>query len=94
MNTPVLARALRAEVSDLLSVPTTQGIAIFGSVARADYGPASDIELMVIDSAIEGRMTRSSIRDGVHIHKHLASRVDLERRREERWRVRPPFAVP
>ncbi|MHB8928463.1 MAG: nucleotidyltransferase domain-containing protein [Bacillota bacterium] len=89
---PPLATALRDEVSDLLDVPTTLGIAVFGSVARGDYGPASDIELQVIDSAVDGHETRSFLRGGVFIHEHLAARVDIEQRRLERFRVRPPFA--
>ncbi len=87
-----LRRALEEEVAEIVAHPSTLGLAIFGSIARGDCRPNSDIEMLVISSGAERHEVSSSQRHGVSIHRHVKKTVDLQARRQIDWRLKPPFA--
>lgn len=87
-----IEKALRDEVNDLVTCPSTVGIAVFGSVASGDCQEGSDIEIQVTDSSTPERKTTLTTRHGVLIHKHTQAAIDFTERAEVVWRIRPPFA--
>ncbi len=91
VSVETIDRALCEEVEHLLTIPSTEGIAIFGSVGRGDYTEGSDIELQIIDSGVPEHRVELTTRYGVPIHKQIQPRVDLEKRAKINWRIKPVF---
>jgi uncharacterized protein len=84
-----LAEALPLVIADILSEFDPVEIILFGSVARGDDGPDSDLDLLVVFDKAERderrnmmRNVRRSIRTFVPVDVVIADVVELERDRD------------
>jgi predicted nucleotidyltransferase len=80
------------KAADLLAAasPPGTGIILFGSQARGDADPASDVDFLVVEPEVRDRALETMrLRDVLRPHRIRASVLVVSRKTWEDWRATP-----